>query len=136
MNLGHRIPRKKHTDNTQKKTQRNYVMIWDLSLEKDEEEEAEFKAQTMEQVNTLQDSPPQLFSLTRDISNGQKKALHWHNQIPGMIISTAEDGFNILIPYNIQNTVPEKLSFESFVLSSLFTTTRIILFHNLMFYNR
>lgn len=34
--------------------------IWDLSLEKDEEEEAEFRAQTKEQVNAPEDLPPQL----------------------------------------------------------------------------
>lgn len=36
------------------------IRIWDLSLEKDEEEEAEFKAQTREQVNAPADLPPQL----------------------------------------------------------------------------
>ncbi|CAN8271100.1 unnamed protein product [Cochlearia groenlandica] len=82
----------------------NQLTIWDLSLEKDEEEEAEFKAQTKEQVNTPQDLPPQLLF----VHQGQKdlKELHWHNQIPGMIISTASDGFNILMPYNIQTTLP------------------------------
>lgn len=34
--------------------------IWDLSLEKDEEEEAEFKAKTKEQVHAPEDLPPQL----------------------------------------------------------------------------
>jgi hypothetical protein len=34
--------------------------IWDLSLEKDEEEEAEFRAKTKEQVNAPEDLPPQL----------------------------------------------------------------------------
>lgn len=34
--------------------------IWDLSLEKDEEEEAEFKAKTKEQVHAPADIPPQL----------------------------------------------------------------------------
>lgn len=34
--------------------------IWDLSLEKDEEEEAEFKTKMKEQVNVPQDLPPQL----------------------------------------------------------------------------
>lgn len=34
--------------------------IWDLSLEKDEEEEAEFKAKTSERVNAPEDLPPQL----------------------------------------------------------------------------
>lgn len=85
----------------------NQLTIWDLSLEKDEEEEAEFNAQTKELVNTPQDLPPQLLF----VHQGQKdlKELHWHNQIPGMIISTAGDGFNILMPYNIQNTLPSEL---------------------------
>ncbi|XVE70599.1 hypothetical protein DITRI_Ditri10aG0084200 [Diplodiscus trichospermus] len=66
----------------------NQLTIWDLSLEKDEEEGAEFKAQTREQ--------------------GQKdlKELHWHAQIPGMIVLTPADGFNILMPSNIQSTIP------------------------------
>ncbi|KFK40314.1 wd-40 repeat protein [Arabis alpina] len=86
----------------------NQLTIWDLSLEKDEEEEAEFRAQTKEEVNTPQDLPPQLLF----VHQGQKdlKELHWHNQIPGMIISTAADGFNILMPYNIQNTLPSDLA--------------------------
>uniref|UniRef100_A0A6N2MTI8 Histone-binding protein RBBP4-like N-terminal domain-containing protein n=1 Tax=Salix viminalis TaxID=40686 RepID=A0A6N2MTI8_SALVM len=68
----------------------NQLTIWDLSLEKDEEEEAEFKAKTKEQ--------------------GQKdlKELHWDAQIPGMIVSTASDGFNILMPSNIQSTLPSE----------------------------
>ncbi|VVA99641.1 unnamed protein product [Arabis nemorensis] len=86
----------------------NQLTIWDLSLEKDEEEEAEFRAQTKEEVNTPLDLPPQLLF----VHQGQKdlKELHWHNQIPGMIISTAADGFNILMPYNIQNTLPSDLA--------------------------
>ncbi|KAF7806717.1 glutamate-rich WD repeat-containing protein 1 [Senna tora] len=80
------------------------LTIWDLSLEKDEEEEAEFKAQTKEHVNAPEDLPPQLLF----IHQGQKdiKELHWHSQIPGMIVSTAGDGFNILMPSNIQTTLP------------------------------
>ncbi|XP_047171175.1 protein HEAT STRESS TOLERANT DWD 1-like isoform X2 [Vigna umbellata] len=80
----------------------NQLTIWDLSLEKDEEEEAEFKAKTREQVNAPEDLPPQLLF----IHQGQKdlKELHWHAQIPGMIVSTAADGFNILMPSNIQST--------------------------------
>lgn len=34
--------------------------IWDLSLERDEEEEAEFKAKVKEQANAPEDLPPQL----------------------------------------------------------------------------
>ncbi|CAK9144123.1 unnamed protein product [Ilex paraguariensis] len=66
----------------------NQLTIWDLSLERDEEEEADIKAKTREQ--------------------GQKdlKELHWHSQIPGMLISTAADGFNVLMPSNIETALP------------------------------
>ncbi|KAL6553670.1 hemolysin III domain membrane protein [Orobanche gracilis] len=82
----------------------NQLTVWDLSLERDEEEEAEFKDIIKEQVNTPEDLPPQLLF----IHQGQKdlKELHWHTQIPGMIVSTAADGFNILMPSNIQSTLP------------------------------
>ncbi|XAR53432.1 hypothetical protein NMG60_11021979 [Bertholletia excelsa] len=82
----------------------NQLTIWDLSLERDEEEEAEFKAQTREQVNAPADLPPQLLF----VHQGQKdlKELHWHSQIPGMLISTAADGFNILMPSNIESALP------------------------------
>uniref|UniRef100_A0A6N2NGA3 Uncharacterized protein n=1 Tax=Salix viminalis TaxID=40686 RepID=A0A6N2NGA3_SALVM len=58
----------------------NQLTIWDLSLEKDEEEEAEFKAKTKEQVNAPADLPPQLLF----VHQGQKdlKELHWDAQIP------------------------------------------------------
>ncbi|WCJ28290.1 Glutamate-rich WD repeat-containing protein 1 [Euphorbia peplus] len=84
----------------------NQLTIWDLSLEKDEEEEAEFKAKTNEHVNAPSDIPPQLLF----VHQGQKdlKELHWHNQIPGMLVSTAADGFNILMPSNIQTTLPSE----------------------------
>ncbi|KAJ8452126.1 hypothetical protein Cgig2_016707 [Carnegiea gigantea] len=82
----------------------NQLTIWDLSLERDEEEEAEFKAQTEDKVNTPEDLPPQLLF----VHQGQKdlKELHWHAQIPGMIISTAADGFNVLMPSNIESPLP------------------------------
>ncbi|KAL2533210.1 Transducin family protein/WD-40 repeat family protein [Abeliophyllum distichum] len=82
----------------------NQLTIWDLSLERDEEEETEFKAITKEQVNAPADLPPQLLF----VHQGQKdlKELHWHSQIPGMIISTAADGFNVLMPSNIETALP------------------------------
>ncbi|KAK9111913.1 hypothetical protein Scep_019432 [Stephania cephalantha] len=86
----------------------NQLTIWDLSLEKDEEEEAEFKAQIKEKVDVPEDLPPQLLF----VHQGQKdlKELHWHGQIPGMLMSTAADGFNILMPSNIENTLPSENS--------------------------
>ncbi|WJX53032.1 hemolysin III domain membrane protein [Trifolium repens] len=89
----------------------NQLTIWDLSLEKDEEEEAEFKARTKEQVNAPEDLPPQLLF----IHQGQKdpKELHWHTQIPGMIVCTAADGFNVLMPSNIQSTLPSEPEISS-----------------------
>lgn len=107
--------------------------IWDLSLEKDAEEEAEFRAKMKEQANAPEDLPPQLLFVHQvldkkkdpcvmanavcvietsrydDFVNvqGQKdlKELHWHPQIPGMIVSTAADGFNVLMPSNIDTTI-------------------------------
>ncbi|KAL5998912.1 hypothetical protein ACLOJK_009860 [Asimina triloba] len=84
----------------------NQLTIWDLSLERDEEEEAEFKAKMEEQANAPQGLPPQLLF----VHQGQKdlKELHWHAQIPGLLISTAADGFNVLMPSNIETTLPSE----------------------------
>jgi len=80
------------------------LTIWDLSLERDAEEEAEFRAKMKEQANAPEDLPPQLLF----VHQGQRdlKELHWHPQIPSMIISTAIDGFNVLMPSNIDTTIP------------------------------
>ncbi|KAG7968442.1 hypothetical protein I3843_08G154600 [Carya illinoinensis] len=82
----------------------NQLTIWDLSLENDDEEDAEFRAKTKEQVYAPEDLPPQLLF----VHQGQKdlKEIHWHSQIPGMLVSTAADGFNILMPSNIHTTLP------------------------------
>ncbi|KZS12453.1 glutamate-rich WD repeat-containing protein 1 [Daphnia magna] len=63
------------------------IALWDLALEKDEE----VAGSNVEPE--LADLPPQLLF----IHQGQKeiKELHWHPQIPGMLISTAITGFNI-----------------------------------------
>ncbi|KAF8395180.1 hypothetical protein HHK36_019122 [Tetracentron sinense] len=78
--------------------------LWDLSLEKDKEEEAEFGAKTRGKVNAPEDMPPQLLF----VHQGRKdlKELHWHAQIPGMLISTVVDGFNVLVPSNIETSFP------------------------------
>ncbi|XP_033753509.1 glutamate-rich WD repeat-containing protein 1-like [Pecten maximus] len=59
------------------------ITVWDLGVEKDSTE-----LQTSEP-----DVPPQLLF----IHQGQTdiKELHWHPQLPGVIISTAHSGFNV-----------------------------------------
>ena len=58
----------------------NQLKIWDISLEKGEEEETKLKSQTREQVNAPENLPPQLLF----VHQGRKdlKELHWHAQIP------------------------------------------------------
>ncbi|CAI6007075.1 unnamed protein product [Closterium sp. NIES-65] len=78
----------------------NQITIWDLSLERDAEEEAEFEAgQKKPQAEAPSDLPPQLLF----VHQGQTdiKELHWHPHIPGMLISTAADGFNAFMPSNL-----------------------------------
>ncbi|KAF3796013.1 Glutamate-rich WD repeat-containing protein 1 [Nymphaea thermarum] len=83
----------------------NQLTIWDFSLERDAEEEDEFKAKVKDQANAPEDLPPQLLF----VHQGQKdlKELHWHSQIPGMIMSTSADGFNVFIPSNLEKTLAD-----------------------------
>ncbi|TMW54649.1 hypothetical protein DOY81_000180 [Sarcophaga bullata] len=67
------------------------IALWDLAVEKDVDQEAqEMDTQNTDEVQKL---PPQLLF----IHQGQKeiKELHWHPQLPGVILSTAHSGFNI-----------------------------------------
>lgn len=65
------------------------VTLWDLAVEQDDEETGAME----ETPEGGQDIPPQLLF----VHQGQKdvKEVHWHPQIPGTVISTALDGFNI-----------------------------------------
>ena len=63
----------------------NQLTQWDLAVEAD---------QSAETKNTGRELPPQLLF----IHQGQTdiKELHWHPQHPGFMVSTAENGFNML----------------------------------------
>ncbi|KAF8523408.1 WD40-repeat-containing domain protein [Gautieria morchelliformis] len=62
------------------------VTLWDLSVEHDEDEMGVNEDSQGEEV------PPQLLF----VHQGQKdiKEVHWHPQIPGVVMTTASDGFN------------------------------------------
>lgn len=64
------------------------VTLWDLSVEEDEDERP-----SGPESDRLKDVPAQLLFCHQ----GQKdiKEVHWHPQVPGTVISTASDGFNI-----------------------------------------
>ncbi len=66
----------------------NQVTIWDLSVEEDEE--------AMGLDPKLRRLPPQLLF----VHQGQEniKEVHWHPQIPGLLMTTAMDGFHIFKP--------------------------------------
>ncbi|KAK8861511.1 hypothetical protein IAR55_002332 [Kwoniella newhampshirensis] len=65
------------------------LTLWDLSVEPDEDEAPIVTPAT----NGVSAVPPQLLF----VHQGQKdvKEVHWHPQIPGMVISTASDSFNV-----------------------------------------
>jgi ribosome assembly protein RRB1 len=75
--------------------------VWDLALERDPEEEAQLAGEVGGKHNALlpEDVPPQLLF----VHQGQMdvKDLHWHTQIPGMMATTAADGFNVFRPSNL-----------------------------------
>ncbi|CAN3358629.1 ribosome assembly protein Rrb1p [Diutina catenulata] len=66
----------------------NTVTLWDLSVEADDEEISQQKAQSAQ----LRDIPPQLLFVhwQRDV-----KDVRWHRQIPGALVSTGGEGLNI-----------------------------------------
>ncbi|KAF8632940.1 hypothetical protein AX15_001547 [Amanita polypyramis BW_CC] len=63
------------------------VTLWDLAVEQDDESTGIDKSVDDQEI------PPQLLF----VHQGQKdiKEVHWHPQIPGTVITTALDGFNV-----------------------------------------
>jgi ribosome assembly protein RRB1 len=70
------------------------ITLWDLSVELDDDE-SPLNAREIytAEGRRLKDVPPQLLF----VHQGQNdvKEIHWHPQIPGAMLSTAADGFNI-----------------------------------------
>ncbi len=69
----------------------NQVTIWDLSVEADED-----TANLSGVGGTLNEFPAQLLFIHQGQNN--VKELHFHPQIPGVILTTAEDSFNVFKP--------------------------------------
>jgi ribosome assembly protein RRB1 len=77
----------------------NMVSVWDFGLEEDAEQAQalpQLQSEVIGAAGTKVDIPPQLLFL----HEGQEdiKEIHFHSQIPGMIGSTAADGFHAFIP--------------------------------------
>ncbi|KAI9905958.1 hypothetical protein PsorP6_014386 [Peronosclerospora sorghi] len=74
----------------------NQISVWDLSVEEDTEATPNHQGEI---DGEKLDLPPQLLF----IHQGQTdiKELHFHPQCPGVLMSTASDGFNIFKPANI-----------------------------------
>lgn len=66
------------------------VTIWDLSVEEDEEEASAREAYTGPDGKAV---PHQLLFSHQGAS--EIKEVHWHPQIPGMLMSTSADGFHL-----------------------------------------
>ncbi|KAH7949894.1 hypothetical protein HPB49_016522 [Dermacentor silvarum] len=68
------------------------LTLWDLAVERDRDAEGAAGDQDNDD-EVLQGLPPQLLF----IHQGQKdiKEAHWHPQMPGLILSTAQNGFNV-----------------------------------------
>ena len=71
--------------------------MWDLSLERDAEEERTLAEGAAAPADA--ELPPQL--LFEHAGLAQPKELHWHPQIPGLVLVSANSGFHVFRPSNL-----------------------------------
>lgn len=75
------------------------VTIWDLSVEADDEQQKQQNNNNNNNSNNSEmfnEYPPQLLFIHQGQHN--VKELHFHPQIPNVLLTTAEDGFNLFKP--------------------------------------
>eukprot|EP01064_Diplonema_japonicum_P014898 TRINITY_DN225_c0_g1_i1.p1 TRINITY_DN225_c0_g1~~TRINITY_DN225_c0_g1_i1.p1 ORF type:complete len:550 (+),score=155.40 TRINITY_DN225_c0_g1_i1:2457-4106(+) len=77
----------------------NQVTLWDFSIERDREEELAMAARHPE----LARFPAQL--VFQHMGLKSPKELHWHPQLPGVVIVTDENGFDIFRPSNWKSII-------------------------------
>jgi ribosome assembly protein RRB1 len=71
--------------------------LWDLSLERDASEEKDVVGELFERKDLVQ-LPDQLMFQHQGLTHA--KEAHWHNQVPGMVITTDYHGLHLFKPMN------------------------------------
>mmetsp|Transcript_117391 Transcript_117391/g.204424 ORF Transcript_117391/g.204424 Transcript_117391/m.204424 type:complete len:528 (-) Transcript_117391:449-2032(-) len=74
------------------------VTLWDLSVERDEEEQDDQPCQPEDDK-----VPPQLMFVHQGVE--EAKEIHWHPQLPGMLIVTDLNGFQFFKPVNWKSLI-------------------------------
>lgn len=71
----------------------NQITLWDLAVEADGDAVAPDAEATTEDDQAVSKLPPQLLFIHQGLK--EVKELHWHPQLPGVLVSTALSGFDI-----------------------------------------
>lgn len=75
----------------------NQCTLWDLSLERDASEEQQVVGELFERKD-LVELPDQLMFQHQGLEH--PKEVHWHNQVPGMVVTTDFNGLHLFKPMN------------------------------------
>merc|ERR1711862_591683 len=67
------------------------IALWDLAIEKDSEIDDDGRSN--ETNSELKDVSPQLLFIHQGMQD--VKELHWHRQIPGLLIATSQTGLDV-----------------------------------------